>query len=426
MDEVTIPRENEIGITYVEGKIEDVHYEVIIEKLLKINEQEVVGIDDRGDTRFLFEVSTKERYEQIIKDFTGRDITIERGFIIKVDDISSYYTQVKISRVPFKVNNEMLGKSLETYGEVEKVKNYYKAFGKYKVKLIKSGYRIAQIRLKKPIPQSLLIKQTQTVIYIKYNNQPFACNKCGWEGHRERDCTTRKEHFKNIINVESFEEKKFNCTECDYESKSESEFKDHMNTHIEENNFECKECDYKSISEQELERHMKTHNEDNNFECEECDYKSTSQQELEAHMISHNGENSLKCNICDFITEDDKKMKEHENNQHVNEIMHEGKIIFSCDKCKFLCNKKEDLLTHLESHDTFACTKCEFVSTTKSKLKTHLKKHYDGETGPTFAEVIKSPSKNDTSTTPRNNKRNLQSPEEIKSKKSQRIINKTQ
>ena len=171
---------------------------------------------------------------------------------------------------------------------------------------------------------------------------------------------------------------------------------------------------------------MKTHNEDNNFECEECDYKSTSQQELETHMISHNGENSLKCNICDFITEDDKKMKEHENNQHVNEIMHEGKIIFTCDKCKFLCNKKEDLLTHLESHDTFACTKCEFVSTTKSKLKTHLKKHYDGETGPTFAEVIKSPSKNDTSTIPRNNKRNLQSPEEIKSKKSQRIINKTQ
>ena len=116
-------------------------------------------------------------------------------------------------------------------------------------------------------------------------------------------------------------------------------------------------------------------------------------------MKSHNGENSLKCNICDFITEDDKKMKEHENNQHANEIMHEGKIIFTCDKCKFLCNKKEVLLTHLESHDTFACTKCEFVSTTKKKLKTHLKKHQDGETGTTFAEVIKTPSKNDSSTT---------------------------
>ena len=33
MDEITIPRENEIGITYVEGKIEDDHYEVIIDKL---------------------------------------------------------------------------------------------------------------------------------------------------------------------------------------------------------------------------------------------------------------------------------------------------------------------------------------------------------------------------------------------------------
>ena len=66
-------------------------------------------------------------------------------------------------------------------------------------------------------------------------------------------------------------------------------------------------------------------------------------------------------------------MKEHENKKHVNEIMHEGKIIFTCDKCKFLCNKKEVLLTHSESHDIFACTKCEFVSTTKNKLKTHLK-----------------------------------------------------
>ena len=54
-------RENSIGITYVVGEIQEPHYETIIETILGIPEGEVLGIDDRGKYRFLFEVSSKKK-----------------------------------------------------------------------------------------------------------------------------------------------------------------------------------------------------------------------------------------------------------------------------------------------------------------------------------------------------------------------------
>ena len=76
MDESILTRVNCIGITYVVGEIQEYHYEKIIERILGVPENEVEGIDNRGNTRFIFEVSTKKRYESICETFTGRDISI--------------------------------------------------------------------------------------------------------------------------------------------------------------------------------------------------------------------------------------------------------------------------------------------------------------------------------------------------------------
>ena len=91
-----------------------------------------MGVDDRGPKRFLFKVSTHETYDRICDDFIGREIFVETGHKIRVEDISSYKTRVKISRVPFEVTNDILKKVLGGHGEVEKCEYQYKAFGKYK------------------------------------------------------------------------------------------------------------------------------------------------------------------------------------------------------------------------------------------------------------------------------------------------------
>ena len=76
MEDKVILRENSIGITYNYGVIKEYHYESIIEDILRVPEEELEGIDTRGDNRFIFEVKNKERYDYICENYTGRDITV--------------------------------------------------------------------------------------------------------------------------------------------------------------------------------------------------------------------------------------------------------------------------------------------------------------------------------------------------------------
>ena len=408
--EVTLKRVNEIGITYVEGTIEDSHYEIIIEKLLGILENEVVGIDDRGKTRFLFEVSTQTKYKDICEKFTGRDITIEKGFVIRVDDISSYSTEVKLSRVPFKVNNDMLIGALTKYGQVEKIKSHFKTFGKYSNNK-KTGYRIALMKLKKPIPQSLTIKQTQTTIYVRYEDQPFTCNKCGHTGgHREMDCITPQKYYKNIIDV------KVNDPSSPIEAESDN------NGGL----LKCSECNYTCKGDSNLKEHEKTHIGEKSFICAECGCQFSEANELEMHMQIHSGEKPFKCHLCDFIAKNETEQKDHD-------LMHEDKTLFSCSECKFTCNEEDDLIAHLKSHVQFCCNECSFIGNSKQLLADHIKTHNPsnpskkqiGKKGEdkTFSDVVKSPSDKNTSTS-NTGKRGLSvSPVENTSRKSYKSIN---
>ena len=49
-------------------------YEIIIEVTLGIPEDEVEGIDDRGKARFIFKITTHDRFEYSCANFIGRNI----------------------------------------------------------------------------------------------------------------------------------------------------------------------------------------------------------------------------------------------------------------------------------------------------------------------------------------------------------------
>ena len=193
-------RENSIGIIYVVGEIQEPHYEIIIETILGIPEGEVLGIDDRGKYRFLFEVSSKKRYEQICESFTGTDIPLGKNCIIQVDDISSPGTRIEISNVPFAISNDHLKSLFQKYGDIYKCQNYYRKFGKYS-NLKKTGDRIVWMELKEQIPQTLKIKRTESAMYVQYPDQPRSCNNCGHTGHRMRYCHQESKDFINVIDI---------------------------------------------------------------------------------------------------------------------------------------------------------------------------------------------------------------------------------
>ena len=108
MEQPTLLRENQIGITYNEGKIIGFHFEIIFERILQIPEDQIDGVDGRGPDRFLFKVASDDTYERICEQFSGRDIPIGHGCVIQVDDISALGTRIELSRVPFQVNKDMI------------------------------------------------------------------------------------------------------------------------------------------------------------------------------------------------------------------------------------------------------------------------------------------------------------------------------
>ena len=374
MGVVSLKRINNIGITYKKGSIKEHHYETIIEKVLGIPENEIEGVDNRGDMRFLFEVSTKERYDHICENFTGRDITIEDGCVIQIDDISSYSTRIKISKVPFQVTNKMLSDALTKYGKVEKCINYFCEFGKYK-DFKKTGFRIVWMHLKCQIPQALLINQTQTTIYVQYENQEFTCNKCGNVGHRANICNELSGNYINIINV-----KVNDGSSSDKESDSEDEADDEeeMDTESETETHEesskttkihyCPKCEYNCTGKEILEDHMKTHTEEGISSCTENRYKKDNTQKPNKHMQEHTGEKLFKCQLCEIEFNEETELRKHIQ-------FHKDEKLFNCTECEYACKNEDVLLIHLTSHNIHICKICEYKGESAEKLAYHAKEH---------------------------------------------------
>ena len=260
MDEPTVKKDNTIGITYLEGEIEDQHFGQIIEDILGVPEKEIDGIDDRGTARFIFKVLKPEIYENICEHFVGRDIRIGRGNVIQVDDISSYGTMIEISRVPFGINNNVLTAMLKRFGHVYKCQSYFRQYGKYR-RFNKSGKRRVWMKLKEHIPQTLTINQTQSTINVEYLNQPMSCNTCGNAGHRARNCATLSKDFKHFVDIDMNEASGTDTVPLLNQNVIDNASDTDMDIHFDPSQpskpIECPPCNYKCKYDNILSVHMK-------------------------------------------------------------------------------------------------------------------------------------------------------------------------
>ena len=362
MSEPELPKKNTIGITFTEGFIRDKDFDHIIETVLGIPEHELFAIDGRGETRFIFKVTTEERYENICKNYLGKEIEIEPGFKFQVDDISANKTRVCITRVPFEVNNDMLQDMLKKYGKVHKCQDQFIKYGKY-TELKGTGTRIAWITLNEQIPQSIDINQIKNNVLVKYPRQPSTCHKCGIAGHLARDCSTPVEQYQNAldINIELVNDsndpnKKYACLKCSYKGSSEGNFKAHMNTHTGEKPHQCLSCTAKFQDQKELEEHNKIH-------------------------AGHSGVNPVQqTHLVKVIPSLPLK--------HSEKILH-------CTVCEYKCKKKDDLENHLISHNEekpYKCSKCDHKFALKANLEFHMKNHSEVTAiDLSFASILKSP-----------------------------------
>ena len=117
--------------------------------------KEVHAIDLREEgnikNRFLFKVESEVLYKNICTQFSGRLIEIEKGYKIRVEDLSSNNIRICISRVPFEVSNQMLIESFGKYGEVLMCTDHKEKYGIYE-DLKGTGNRLTWMKLKQHIP----------------------------------------------------------------------------------------------------------------------------------------------------------------------------------------------------------------------------------------------------------------------------------
>ncbi|VEN43445.1 unnamed protein product [Callosobruchus maculatus] len=240
--------------------------------------------------------------------------------------------------------------------------------GKYNLKCDECDYETYRIDALK----------NHMLIHTKF----FKCDQCGYTAKRKNSL---KRHLLSHNNVHK-EETKHKCYICDYSSKYKSGLEKHLWTHgiydKTKNIYKCEQCNYTSFFKENLPRHMLSHNsakKEKKFECEHCDYKTHRKDCLRLHSHIHQEDKMKNCSICNG------RYTAYQLKRHM--LSHgalSGKnsnIVYKCEQCDYRSFRKDQLNTHLQSHDAlgvnkkYVCDKCDYKTYSNAKLKRHMLVH---------------------------------------------------
>ena len=97
-----IKRYNSIAVRYIKGEIKIDHYVKIIEDILGIPEDEIAGLCQVGNKRFIVKVTTAAMYKYLCNHFVVQEeIVIDGNHTVIIDDLSTYKNRIKVKGVPW-------------------------------------------------------------------------------------------------------------------------------------------------------------------------------------------------------------------------------------------------------------------------------------------------------------------------------------
>ena len=103
-----VPRVNTIGIRFTKGsKTEDLLDKIIHDKL-GIPVTELAGLADYGPKKHIVKVQSEQMYNHLVIRYVGYPLRIDNENEIKVDDLSSYKTRGKLTKVPFELSTDTI------------------------------------------------------------------------------------------------------------------------------------------------------------------------------------------------------------------------------------------------------------------------------------------------------------------------------
>ncbi|GFS77349.1 zinc finger and BTB domain-containing protein 47 [Nephila pilipes] len=189
------------------------------------------------------------------------------------------------------------------------------------------------------------------------------------------------------------------CLLCDFISNSETEAKDHLESHMKMKHlqcnicgelfattlllhyhkashkkvlFPCDKCGNKFYGKRKLVMHMKTHEENEGLKCPFCESRFKTSKCLKKHVVIHTGELPYHCTLCSnkFPTENDLQ-------SHV--AQHKKKKQFICKDCGKGYNNKilfdQHCSAHVNRKKSFKCDQCNKAFTFRSNFLKHKRTH---------------------------------------------------
>ena len=165
--------------------------------------------------------------------------------------------------------------------------------------------------------------------------------------------------------------------------------------------FKCDLCDYSSDYSSNVNKHKKTIHDKIRLQCEDCEYTTTNYGVLKKHMANvHNKEKhwgkrkhvasqfvepqpkvtrqNLKCDLCNFSTSLERRLTEHMDEAHpeqIEELAFEPlPLPFKCNECEYAAAVESYLMNHKKMlHEIVKekCDKCEFEGNVRAEMMTH-------------------------------------------------------
>lgn len=211
-------------------------------------------------------------------------------------------------------------------------------------------------------------------------------------------CNMKTKYFQNLKNHilvrhnrHSIEGKLHKCTECDYQTLTQSTMRRHMRAkHTPDHLLKlhnCNICNFQTRDRNNLSRHIYTkHTPDDQllwFICDICDFKSKSRSNLKAHLLTKHstGNTKHKCQECDYQAFGKGKLLQHILLKHTPDDQVKW---YNCSKCHYRSKVARDLGRHiLRKHpndhikksfvEEDLCTICTYKAKNLLDLRNHLK-----------------------------------------------------
>ncbi|KAL7631134.1 UNVERIFIED_CONTAM: hypothetical protein RMT77_018564 [Armadillidium vulgare] len=107
-----------------------------------------------------------------------------------------------------------------------------------------------------------------------------------------------------------------------------------------------------------------------NLSCKYCNFSFKSKDELKTHLKTHN-KRKFKCAHCSYECKFKSVLKNHM-------LIHSNIKLYKCSHCSYECNRKGNLKIHMLSHANaklFNCSDCSYECNQKGHLKSHMLTH---------------------------------------------------